>query len=76
MRVYFVGTVFNDIEWFLDRIREDLSAIAFYGDGSTPQESTMQRNDGADGKAQVPQESWSNLQMYYEADFHIFEYLI
>lgn len=27
----------RDIEWFLDRIREDLSAIAFYGDGGTPQ---------------------------------------
>ena len=25
----------NDIEWFLDRIREDLSSIAFYGDGET-----------------------------------------
>ncbi len=24
----------TDIEWFLDRIREDLSAIAFFGDGS------------------------------------------
>ena len=24
----------NDIEWFLDRIREDLSAMAFFGDGS------------------------------------------
>jgi hypothetical protein len=23
----------NDIEWFLDRIREDFSSIAFYGDG-------------------------------------------
>ena len=23
----------DDIEWFLDRIREDLSSIAFYGDG-------------------------------------------
>jgi hypothetical protein len=22
-----------DIEWFLDRIREDLSAIAYFGDG-------------------------------------------
>jgi len=26
----------DDIEWFLDRIREDLSAISFYGDGSVP----------------------------------------
>ena len=25
-----------DIEWFLDRIREDLSAIAYFGDGSVP----------------------------------------
>lgn len=25
-----------DIEWFLDRIREDLSAITFFGDGSVP----------------------------------------
>ena len=27
----------NDIEWFLDRIREDLSSIAFYGDGESLQ---------------------------------------
>jgi len=27
----------NDIEWFLDRIREDLSSIAFYGDGEALQ---------------------------------------
>jgi hypothetical protein len=26
----------NDIEWFLDRIREDLSSIAYFGDGSVP----------------------------------------
>ena len=29
----------RDIEWFLDRIREDLSSIAFFGDGSFQQPS-------------------------------------
>ena len=41
----------KDIEWFLDRIREDLSSIAFFGDGSSPQQSATQKNDGVDGKA-------------------------
>jgi len=35
----------KDIEWFLDRIREDLSSIAFYGDGSSPQQSVTQEDE-------------------------------
>ena len=41
----------EDIEWCLDRMREDLSAIAFYGDESSAQQSAPQKNDGVDGKA-------------------------
>jgi hypothetical protein len=35
----------NDIEWFLDRIREDLSSIAFFGDGSSPRQSVIQKDE-------------------------------
>lgn len=39
----------NDIEWFLDRIREDLSAIAFFGDGISPaggQDAGIKESEG------------------------------
>ncbi len=38
-----------DIEWFLDRIREDLSAISFYGDGSILQKSPVDKGNNLDG---------------------------
>ena len=41
----------EDIEWCLDRMREDLSAIAFYRAESSAQQPATQKNDGADGKA-------------------------
>jgi hypothetical protein len=40
----------KDIEWFLDRIREDLSAIAFYGDGGTSQKASGDKPEGVDEK--------------------------
>lgn len=40
-----------DIEWFLDRIREDLSTIAFFGDGSFQQPSPTNETQGLDEKA-------------------------
>lgn len=39
----------EDIEWFLDRIREDLSAISFYGDGSIPQKPSVDKGNEVDG---------------------------
>jgi hypothetical protein len=35
----------SDIEWFLDRIREDLSAITFFGDGSAPEKTITQEQN-------------------------------
>jgi hypothetical protein len=40
----------KDIEWFLDRIREDLSAIAFYGDGGTSQKASGDKPEDVDEK--------------------------